>query len=255
MNLNFPCFYVETEEQRNNNDSQNHCFRFTFTRRGESQEEIVKFYKEVNNRQDSRRSVDAANCNYARRSLKRGWEREEHDTRGQREREGVWFTPLNRLVPAIPFVLGRWIRASTYDRLTYDYSWKIGGREESRDCLRYLWRWRVSLLARHYPLSTNYSLRVNKAEEGREKGREKNRTYSTRNKLFIIPTRIPTIIYPWSILRTDEKLRGETVRVTNNRYPRLARSRATWIFWYRDEKWRRANARGPPVLRANGLLH
>lgn len=97
MNLNFPCFYVETEEQRNNNDSQNHCFRFTFTRRGESQEEIVKFYKEVNNRQDSRRSVDAANCNYARRSLKRGWEREEHDTRGQREREydlhrwTVWF--------------------------------------------------------------------------------------------------------------------------------------------------------------------
>lgn len=85
------------EEQRNNNDSQNHCFRFTFTRRGESQEEIVKFYKEVNNRQDSRRSVDAANCNYARRSLKRGWEREEHDTRGQREREydlhrwTVWF--------------------------------------------------------------------------------------------------------------------------------------------------------------------
>lgn len=175
MNLNFPCFYVETEEQRNNNDSQNHCFRFTFTRRGESQEEIVKFYKEVNNRQDSRRSVDAANCNYARRSLKRGWEREEHDTRGQREREGVWFTPLNRLVPAIPFVLGRWIRASTYDRLTYDYSWKIGGREESRDCLRYLWRWRVSLLARHYPLSTNYSLRINK--EGREKEREKNRMY------------------------------------------------------------------------------
>lgn len=97
MNLNFPSFYVETEEQRNNNDSQNHCFRFTFTRRGESQEEIVKFYKEVNNRQDSRRSVDAANCNYARRSLKRGWEREEHDTRGQREREydlhrwTVWF--------------------------------------------------------------------------------------------------------------------------------------------------------------------
>ena len=72
MNLNFTCFYMETEEQRNNNDSQNHCFRFTFTRRGESQEEIVKFYKEVNNRQDSRRSVDAANCNYARRSLKRG---------------------------------------------------------------------------------------------------------------------------------------------------------------------------------------
>lgn len=148
----------------------------------------------------------------------RGGEKGRNTIHEGREREGVWFTPLNRLVPAIPFVLGRWIRASTYDRLTYDYSWKIGGREESRDCLRYLWRWRVSLLARHYPLSTNYSLRINK--EGREKGREKNRTDSTRNKLFIIPTRIPTTIYPWSILRTDEKLPGETVRVTNNRYPR-----------------------------------
>lgn len=105
-------------------------------------------------------------------------------------------------------------------------------------------------------LSTLHELFLIKPKKEERKGEKRIvRTDSTRNKLFIIPTRIPTTIYPWSILRTDEKLPGETVRVTNNRYPRLARSRATWIFWYRDEKWRRANARGPPVLRANGLLH
>lgn len=91
-------FYVLTckiEEERNNNDF--------FARGSESKEEMVKFYREA--RTTDKIPADAANCNYARRSLKRGWEREEHDTRGQTERERLWFTPLNRSVPAIPFVL------------------------------------------------------------------------------------------------------------------------------------------------------
>ena len=100
-----------------------------FARGSESKEEMVKFYREA--RTTDKIPADAANCNYARRSLKRGWEREEHDTRGQteRERETMIYTvePFGSCDTLCP-----WIRASTYNRLTYDYSWKIGGREEYR---------------------------------------------------------------------------------------------------------------------------
>lgn len=112
-------FYVLVEIEEND----------FFARGSESKEEMVKFYREA--RTTDKIPADAANCNYARRSLKRGWEREEHDTRGQteRERETMIYTvePFGSCDTLCP-----WIRASTYNRLTYDYSWKIGGREEYR---------------------------------------------------------------------------------------------------------------------------
>lgn len=59
-----------------------------------------------------------------------------------------------------------------------------GTRGISRDCLRYLWRWRV--LARHYPLSTNYSLRVNKTSKKGE--REKEYFWTFREKKIRLET-------------------------------------------------------------------
>lgn len=158
-------FYVLTckiEEERNNNDF--------FARGSESKEEMVKFYREA--RTTDKIPADAANCNYARRSLKRGWEREEHDTRGQtdRERETMIYTvePFGSCDTLCP-----WIRASTYNRLTYDYSWKIGGREEYRVIVYVIYDDDVPrVLARHYPLSTNYSLRVNKTSKKGERERK-----------------------------------------------------------------------------------
>lgn len=200
------------------------------------------------------------------RSLRKGWERGKHDTRGQREREKLWFTLLNRLVPAIPFVLGRWIRASTYVCLTYDYSWKIGGREESRDCLRYLWRWRrasrvpvaSSTLSSLHELS---SLRVNKTPKKERRtlsNREKVRIDSTRNKLFIIPTHIPTIIY----LEIHSSRNGRSgrnsaarheLRVTGNSHDLVPPGYFDIAMKSGGELMLVTHGAGP-VLKANGLL-